>query len=68
MSKRKTFRVWFQHIRCYEIELEARDERHACALAERQFLGLGGQDPCEHGFDLGDGTSLDHFQAEEVLP
>lgn len=58
----KTYRVRFQEITCYALDVSAKSERDAIFLASEKFYRLSLADRADA--IIGDG-SLDYFEAEE---
>jgi len=59
---RKAYRVRFQEITCYGLDVTATSERHAIAAAADKFYGLSVADRADAMID---DSTLDYFEAEE---
>ena len=59
---KKTYRVRFQEITCYALDITAKSESDAIDLATEKFYGLSLADRADAIIDGGD---LDYFEAEE---
>mgnify|MGYP000111070079 CR=1 FL=1 len=64
MSKRKTFRVRYQDITYYRIDIKARSEQHAIERAERKFHACN--DPSQCGFEADYASTSADWEAEEI--
>ena len=58
----RTYRVRFQEITCYALDVTAKSESDAIAIASDKFYGLSLADRADAIIDGGD---LDYFEAEE---
>jgi hypothetical protein len=61
-KRTKNFHVRFQDITCYALDVTAKSERDAIAVATDKFYGLSLADRADAIIDGGD---LDYFEAEE---
>jgi hypothetical protein len=61
-KRKKTYRVRFQEITCYALDITAKSESDAIDLATEKFYGLSLADRADAIIDGGD---LDYFEAEE---
>ena len=61
-NRSKTYRVRFQEITCYELNVTAKSESDAIAIASDKFYGLSLADRADA--IISDG-SLDYFEVEE---
>ena len=61
-NRKKSYRIRFQEITCYALDVTAKSEHDAIAVATDKFYGLSLADRADAIID--DGT-LDYFEAEE---
>ncbi len=61
-KRTKNYRVRFQEITCYALDVTAKSESDAIDLATEKFYGLSLADRADAIIDGGD---LDYFEAEE---